>query len=132
MPLLDSFLKESSRLNPLEASKLYYVASKEHHSPKSVSGRRQALKDFRYSDGVTVKKGVWTCIPTEAILHDEKFFPDAEHFNGFRFASPEKIPGNIKTVTQPEGPSNFVDISPNYHSWGIGGITWYVDVLEIS
>ena len=110
MPLLDSFMKESTRLNPMEA----------------MSGRRQALKDFSYSDGTKVRKGDWTCVPAKAILHDDAFFPDAQNFNGFRFVHPDLRPGTIKSATQPEGPSKFVTISPNYHNWGIGHIVWYV------
>lgn len=107
LPLLDSFIKESTRFNPME----------------SMSGRRQALKDFYYSDGTKVRKGAWTCVPAKAILHDDQYFPDALRFNGFRFV-PETatVPDHVKKALQPEGPSKLTDISPHYHSWGIGGV----------
>ncbi|KAI0865027.1 cytochrome P450 [Xylaria cubensis] len=106
LPLLDSFIKESSRLSPIEA----------------MSGRRQALKDFVFSDGTQVKKGDWTCVPAKAVLNDESFFPSASSFEGFRFAPRENIPKSLKTISQPEGPSRYSDLSENYHAWGIGGI----------
>ncbi|KAI1120565.1 cytochrome P450 [Nemania abortiva] len=106
LPLLDSFIKESSRLSPIE----------------SISGRRQALKDFAFQDGTAVKKGDWACIPTKAILQDERYFPHATSFQGFRFAPPDKVSSNVQTVYQPEGPSRYSDLSENYHAWGIGGI----------
>ncbi|KAI0842314.1 cytochrome P450 [Hypoxylon sp. FL0890] len=106
LPLLDSFIKESSRLSPIEA----------------MSGRRQALKDFAFSDGTQVKKGDWACVPAMAILHDDKYFPRARSFNGFRFAPLDRLPKTVETLSQPEGPSRYSDLSENYHSWGIGGI----------
>ncbi|KAI1451456.1 cytochrome P450 [Annulohypoxylon moriforme] len=107
LPLLDSFIKESSRLNPIEA----------------MSGRRQALRDFEFSDGTQVKKGDWACVPTRAMLHDETYYPHASTFEGFRFAPREKVPRNMASnVFQPEGPSRYSDLSENYHAWGIGGI----------
>ncbi|KAI1740381.1 cytochrome P450 [Xylaria scruposa] len=106
LPLLDSFIKESSRLSPIEA----------------MSGRRQALKDFVFSDGTQVKKGDWTCVPAKAVLNDESFFPRASSFEGFRFAPRENIPTHLKGISQPEGPSRYSDLSDNYHAWGIGGI----------
>ncbi|KAF2704335.1 cytochrome P450 [Pleomassaria siparia CBS 279.74] len=106
MPLLDSFIKESIRMNPMEA----------------MAGRRQALKPFSFSDGTKLAKGDWTCVPVKAMLHDAQYFPDPLGFNGFRFVSPEQHPETLRTITQPEGPSRAVDISPNFHYWGIGGI----------
>ncbi|KAI0890679.1 cytochrome P450 [Annulohypoxylon maeteangense] len=107
LPLLDSFIKESSRLNPIEA----------------MSGRRQALRDFEFSDGTQVKKGDWTCVPTRAMLHDETYYPHATAFEGFRFAPPDKVPKDERSyIFQPEGPSRYSDLSDNYHAWGIGGI----------
>jgi cytochrome P450 len=107
LPLLDSFIKESTRFNPMEA----------------ISGRRQALRDFFYADGTKVEKGAWTCVPAKAVLHDDQYFPSAANFHGFRFVpSSAKVPEGIQKALQPEGPSRVTDISPHYHSWGIGGV----------
>ncbi len=107
LPLLDSFIKESTRVNPIEA----------------LSGRREALKDFYFSDGTKVKKGSWTSIPAKAILHDDQYFPDALKFNGFRFVpKTAHVPTGVRKALQPEGPSKLTDLSPHYHNWGIGGV----------
>lgn len=91
-----------------------------------MSGRRQALKDFAFADGTRVQKGDWTCIPAKAILQDERYFPKASSFQGFRFAHPDEVNVNVQKVYQPEGPSRYTDLSENYHTWGAGGIIWYV------
>jgi cytochrome P450 len=90
----------------------------------TVSGRRQALKDFAFSDGTQVKKGDWACVPVKAILGDEAYFPKASNFEGFRFAPRDSVPSGLDMTSQPEGPSKYTDISANYHAWGIGGIVW--------
>ncbi|KAF2972271.1 hypothetical protein GQX73_g1247 [Xylaria multiplex] len=124
LPLLDSFIKESSRLNPIESSKSTYLQAPvtTYSNRFPVSGRRQALKDFAFADGTRVEKGDWACVPAKAILRDEKYFPSAANFQGFRFAPPEKASGQVQMVYQPEGPSKYTDLSVNYHTWGVGGI----------
>lgn len=58
-------------------------------------------------------------------MNDENLFPDSSTFHGFRFADPEKIPCPLQqAVTQPEGPSRFVDLTPQYPNWGIGEVVW--------
>ncbi|KAI9792567.1 MAG: hypothetical protein M1816_002087 [Peltula sp. TS41687] len=105
LPLLDSFIKESARLTPFEA----------------VSVRRRALKKFVFSDGTCVEKDDWTLTPLQAINHDEKIYPRAMEFNGFRFANVKSENGNA--VVQPQGPSKFVDPSETWHFWGSGKVT---------
>ncbi|KAF7876405.1 hypothetical protein EAF04_001497 [Stromatinia cepivora] len=104
LPLMDSFLKESSRWTPVE----------------SVSTRRCALKDFTFFDGTHVKKGDWVCVPVGAMLGDAENYPQPDVFHGFRFADP-KIFGKQQSI-QPEGPSKFTDISDKWQVWGTGKI----------
>ncbi|KAF2121685.1 cytochrome P450 [Lophiotrema nucula] len=73
LPELDSFLKESARLSAFESTGI----------------RRQALDDFRFSDGLLIPKGSWVCVPHRAMMRDEKHFPHARHFDGRRFLKPE-------------------------------------------
>ncbi|OCL06345.1 cytochrome P450 [Glonium stellatum] len=105
LPLLDSFLKECSRMTPVE----------------SVTTRRMALKRFTFSDGTRLEKGDWTCIPVGAMLKDDTLYPQPDEFNGFRFADP-KLFGETKSV-QPEGPSKFTDVLDNWQVWGTGKMT---------
>ncbi|KAF2114936.1 cytochrome P450 [Lophiotrema nucula] len=105
LPLMDSFLKESSRWTPVE----------------TVTARRCALKDFTFSDGTFVRKGEWVCVPLGPMLKDDALYPYADQFDGFRFAA-HRTAGD-DTHKQPEGPSKFTDISENWQVWGTGKIT---------
>jgi cytochrome P450 len=69
LPLLDSFLKESTRLSPSD----------------SISLRRKALKTFTFSDGTVVPKGSWVCVPQRAIQRDAAYYENPERFDGHRF-----------------------------------------------
>ncbi|KEY71528.1 hypothetical protein S7711_08908 [Stachybotrys chartarum IBT 7711] len=75
LPLLDSFIKESARLTPVEAQ----------------STRRAALRAFTFSDGTKVEVGDWACTPVRAIMQNPDFSPDPLAFNGFRFASSDAL-----------------------------------------
>lgn len=118
LPLLDSFIKESTRLSPMEA----------------MSGRRMALQDFTFSDGTVVKKGDWTCIPLKAMQADPAFFPSPDEFHPFRFLAPELRPESASEIVQPEGPSRLTDASANFYYWGAGKIVcpgrFYVGVAS--
>ncbi|KAF8343222.1 cytochrome P450 [Amanita rubescens] len=66
---LDSFLKESQRL-----------------SPGLFSVRRKVIKDFTFSNGVTVPAGFNIVIPHGCVHHDSEYYSDPEVFDGFRFS----------------------------------------------
>ncbi|CAO1598653.1 hypothetical protein XANCAGTX0491_002411 [Xanthoria calcicola] len=100
-PLLDSFLKESSRLSVSDA----------------ISVRRKALKDFDCFNGTHVNKGDWVCVAQRAIMHDTAHYPDPETFDAFRFA--RKRPNGQR----PES-SRFTDAKPDWLIWGYGNTTW--------
>ncbi|KAI9155657.1 Ent-kaurene oxidase [Paramyrothecium foliicola] len=105
LPLLDSFIKESARLTPVEAQ----------------STRRSALQPFTLSDGTKVNVGDWACTPVRAIMQNPEFYPDPLSFNGFRFASPDVVDnstGKFKLI-QPK-PSKLTDVDETFHVWGTG------------
>ncbi|KAL8882712.1 MAG: hypothetical protein Q9198_000331 [Flavoplaca austrocitrina] len=111
LPLLDSFIKESARFNPLDCSKFLGLRI-EHHlkaDNSEVTSRRVALEPFTYSDGTHVRKGDWTCMPLRSMLRDKKLFPNPDSFNGFRF-----VDGSV----QPEGPSKATDVTYKWSMWG--------------
>ncbi|KAL8650410.1 MAG: hypothetical protein Q9226_005159 [Calogaya cf. arnoldii] len=87
LPLLDSFIKESTRLNGTECT----------------CGRRKALAPFTFSDGLHVPTGAWVCAPTRSINRDAKFYRDPLIFDGFRFAR--------------ENSSRFTDMNGNWLVW---------------
>ncbi|KAM5431530.1 hypothetical protein McanCB21832_005529 [Microsporum canis] len=69
LPLLDSFLSESARLNAFESTGI----------------RRQALQPFTFSDGLHIRKGEWVCVPHRSMMRDEKYFTNAMQFDRLRF-----------------------------------------------
>ncbi|KAI1822652.1 cytochrome P450 [Xylaria intraflava] len=105
LSLLDSFIKESARLTPVE----------------SMSTRRSALQPFTLSDGTVVNVGDWACTPVRAIMQNAEFYPEALAFNGFRFVDQSRVgiaSGNFKFL-QPK-PSKLTDVDNTWHVWGTG------------
>ncbi|KAF7931395.1 hypothetical protein EAE99_003866 [Botrytis elliptica] len=94
LPLLDSFLKESSRLHPSD----------------SISVRRKVLQPFTFSDGTCLLPRDVACIPLQAIMRDSTYYSDSLTFNAFRFID-ENRTKNL---------SKFVDTSSTYPLWGLG------------
>ncbi|KAI0396783.1 cytochrome P450 [Xylariaceae sp. FL0594] len=109
LPLLDSFIKESARLTPVEAQ----------------STRRSALEPFTLSDGTKLNVGDWVCTPVRAIMQNATFYPDPLTFNGFRYANPDSLnnfEGKFRFV-QPT-PSKLTDVDNTFHVWGTGRMAW--------
>jgi cytochrome P450 len=93
LPLLDSFIKESARMQPVDY----------------MTVRRQALKPFSLSNGTHIKPGDWICAPLKSMLYDPQHYPSPDQFDGFRF---------VRSGIQPEGPSKLTDVT---HKWGMWG-----------
>ncbi|RYP38346.1 hypothetical protein DL767_002586 [Monosporascus sp. MG133] len=107
--LLDSFIKESARLTPVEA----------------MSTRRSALQPFEFSDGTKLNVGDWACTPVRSIMQSAKYYPDPLSFNGFRFADPSDVSqclpkqAALPGLFQPK-PSKLTDVDNIWHVWGTG------------
>ncbi|KAL8992990.1 MAG: hypothetical protein Q9169_006680 [Polycauliona sp. 2 TL-2023] len=99
-PLLDSFLKESSRLSISDA----------------ISVRRKALKDLDCFNGTHVNEGDWVCVAQRAIMHDSDHYSDPEAFDAFRFA-------RTRPNGQNQESSRFTDAKPDWLIWGYGKTT---------
>ncbi|KAK2745535.1 hypothetical protein FQN57_003660 [Myotisia sp. PD_48] len=105
LSLLDSFIKESARITPVE----------------SMSTRRHALQPFTLSDGTKVNIGDWACTPVRAIMMNPDYYPDAQEFNGFRFADPKLLSDlNQKFKSPQPEPSKLSDVNNSWHVWGTG------------
>ncbi|KAL9032050.1 MAG: hypothetical protein Q9180_006732, partial [Flavoplaca navasiana] len=114
LPLLDSFIKESARLTPVE----------------SMSTRRHALQPFTLSDGTRLEVGDWACTPVRALMQSPSHYPDATVFHGFRFVDPDILTGAanpaFQTILQ-EYPTKFTDTNgkdDTWHVWGTGRMSW--------
>ncbi|KAM0803173.1 cytochrome P450, partial [Usnea florida] len=73
MPLMDSFLKETARLNPTVI----------------LTMPRKVMYPFHFTDGTVVPTNNWLCIPQQAIMQDEGYYNDPSTFKGFRFVRQE-------------------------------------------
>ncbi|KID98756.1 Cytochrome P450, partial [Metarhizium majus ARSEF 297] len=113
-PLLDAFLKESSRLLPSD----------------SISVRRKVLRDFAFRDGTRLLPGDVACVPSQAIMLQECIYPKAEKFLPRRFIECENNDALELTGTLDEqrkcSKSRFCDANLQYPIWGLGKHSWAV------
>ncbi|KAK7705394.1 hypothetical protein SLS63_014157 [Diaporthe eres] len=95
---LDSFIKETQRLNP----------------PDLTSFQRKALSDMTLSNGLRIPKGARIVLPTAAINMDREFFQDPETFDGFRYYK-------LRTASEEARNTNqMVTVGKKDLTWGYG------------
>ncbi|PIG83981.1 hypothetical protein AARAC_008631 [Aspergillus arachidicola] len=70
LPLLDSFLRESARLNALDALTI----------------QRMALSPYTFADGTRVPAGNLVAVPQAAVMQDPRHYPDPTEFDPYRRA----------------------------------------------
>ncbi|KAK6063444.1 cytochrome p450 [Seiridium cupressi] len=107
LPLLDSFIKESARLTPVE----------------SISVRRCALQPFSLSDGTKVGVGDWACPPSGAINNSAEYYPSPQEFSGFRFVDPKillEMDGITPSAAMQSKPTKITDADYSFLMWGTG------------
>ncbi|KAK7696719.1 hypothetical protein SLS64_014285 [Diaporthe eres] len=70
LPLLDSFIKETVRLNPLD----------------TLAIRRKALEPYNFSDGtLSVPAGATVCVSAYNLMHNPETYPEPDSFEPRRF-----------------------------------------------
>ncbi|KAF8583911.1 cytochrome P450 [Ramaria rubella] len=97
MRKLDSFFKESQRMNGLG----------------SVSMTRLALQDFTFSDGTLIPKGAMVSAASSTRHHDDEIYGNGDVFDGFRFSEIREQEG-LGTTNQ------LVATNPDYIAFGHG------------
>ena len=123
LPILDSFIKESVRLNPLDRSELVIYSSYVLLS-NQVSIRRKALKPYTFSNGgPSVSVGEVLCVSGWDILHDETKYPNADIFNGLRFVNQPSLGAPHAQSEEMRG-TIFTDASKDFPVWGLGSHVW--------
>ncbi|KAI0099189.1 cytochrome P450 [Nemania sp. FL0031] len=75
---MDSFMKESQRINP----------------PTLLSFHRIVKSPVKLSDGTLLPVGTHFCMASDSIMHDEELLPGAAKFDPFRYARLRDEPGN--------------------------------------
>lgn len=119
MPLLESFLRESARLSPLDACECSPCRSRRAKILliPIVSVQRKALKPFRFSDGSYVPKGNLVAVAQQELMRDARYYPNPTEFDGFRFVTPKGQDGN--------GPiTKFTDVGTSFPFWGSSRKAW--------
>ncbi|TGJ78201.1 hypothetical protein E0Z10_g10558 [Xylaria hypoxylon] len=96
LPLLDSFIKETVRFNPLD----------------KLAIRRKAMESYTFSDrSVLVPAGATVCVSAYDQMHNPQAYPEPDSFNPSRyFANAD--------ATQ----SRFTDVSEYFPVWGYGSL----------
>lgn len=90
-PKLDSFIKESLRLNPLELSMCpAHPRTKRHcgaadHPVPIASMNRTVMKDIKLPDGSILKPGTQICVALLPASMNPDIFPSPGTFDGWRF-----------------------------------------------
>ncbi|KAJ2919582.1 hypothetical protein MD484_g822, partial [Candolleomyces efflorescens] len=97
---LDSFLKESSRLGGIS----------------NIAVGRKAIKDFTFSNGVTIPAGYTVAASSSGVHTDPAFYEDPESFNGFRFSDMRKNGTNEYDPLRHQ----MVSLDPTYLLFGHG------------
>lgn len=87
--------------------------------------RKKVMKPYTFSDGIHVPAGNWITVATKSILRDPTLYPNAEQFNGLRFAQASaQTTGNGESNSDPKKPNRFTETSSSYPFWGIGKHAW--------
>jgi cytochrome P450 len=84
---LDSFLKENQRLNGLGARQFLQLVTLPclllTFSIDSLP--RKAMRTYTFRDGTVVPEGATLSAAQTAVHTDSSYYPEAKHFDGFRF-----------------------------------------------
>jgi cytochrome P450 len=96
-PLLDSFIKETVRLHPLD----------------TLAVRRKALKPYTFASGAPhVPEGATVCVSSYNLMHNDIDYPFPNEFRPRRF---------IDTESSVRGTA-FTDVSEKFPVWGYGSL----------
>ncbi|MCJ1330549.1 hypothetical protein MMC10_007234 [Thelotrema lepadinum] len=99
MPLLDSFIKETIRVNPLD----------------TLAIRRKALKPFQFTNGPAVPLNSMACTSSYDQMHDANAYPNPHAFNAKRFAPDSSTKSSMRGA-------RLVDVSDKFPVWGFGSL----------
>ncbi|KAF2867713.1 cytochrome P450 [Massariosphaeria phaeospora] len=97
MPFLDSFIKETVRLHPLD----------------TMAVRRKALKDYTFAGGAPYcPSGSTVCVSSYDLMHNETDYPKPHEFQPRRF---------VDTASNVRG-TKFTEVSEKFPVWGYGSL----------
>jgi cytochrome P450 len=97
MVKIDSFIRESTRLNPLSVQVM----------------NRKVIKDFTFSNGTFLPVGSTLAIPLYPVHHNEATYSQPDVFDPFRFSRMKEAAGDDRKM-------QIINPSPDFLSFGIG------------
>ena len=129
LPVLDSFIKESSRLNPLDKSMLSLKVNRQRMVTLTdlvVAIRRKALRPYTFSNGGPhVAAGEMACVSGWDLMHDSAKYPNPDDFDGLRFVKPSVLTPAVVEEQSMRGTS-LTDATKDFPIWGLGSKAWCV------
>ena len=99
LPLLDSFIKETVRLHPLD----------------TLAVRRKAIQPYTFTSGAPhVPAGATVAVSSYDQMHDSNHYPSPNDFQPRRFIDTES----------PLRGAKFTEVSEKFPVWGYGSLAW--------
>ena len=99
LPLLDSFIKETVRLHPLD----------------TLAVRRKALQPYIFTSGSPhIPAGATVAVSSYDLMHNSTDYPSPNDFQPRRF---------INTESSVRG-TKFTEVSEKFPVWGYGSLAW--------
>ncbi|KAI4224898.1 MAG: hypothetical protein L6R36_004324 [Xanthoria steineri] len=108
MPVLDSFLKESMRLNPMD----------------DLAIRRKSLSPYTFRSGTPhIPTGTITSVSSYNLMHDPDYYPNPNHFDGLRYTR-KRMRDDGEAEREIENPmygDAVTEVKREFPVWGFGG-----------
>jgi cytochrome P450 len=103
---LDSFMKESQRLNPSSSCMCGYIVRAIGLLTSTVGFNRKVLQDYTLSDGKVLPKSCWIAVASGPLLLTQSQFENPLEFDGFRFDRMRQE-GSLESQTEAAKTSHF-------------------------
>lgn len=129
LPILDSFIKEATRVNaPDKCEYLVRHWCSRHIDTKDVEVniRRKAIHPFTFSKGGPhLAVGDIACVSAWDIMHNEEKYPMPHEFDGHRFINdPFATSKHLRLHDGDMRGTTFADASKDFPIWGYGSKVW--------
>lgn len=108
MRKMDSFMKESQRMNP----------------STPITCKRKVVEDFALHDGLILPRGCHVAFTSDAVNRDAAIYEQPDEFDGLRFyrlRTARPAAEKTGTISANETKYQFVTATQEYQNWGAGG-----------
>jgi cytochrome P450 len=78
---------------------------------------REAMRDYTFSNGITIPKGKVMVVPISLIHKDESFYENPTDFDGFRFSRMREVKGESGKHHSSNTSLEFLGFGHGVHSW---------------